>query len=252
MKLASHFCFYKKASGAVPHNTNPMKHLLLIVFTLIGSYVFSQNFSSYKVSEDYNKLLELKKKFGRNNQKWALALNDEFGVDKNGAIHLDYVIESDTTFDISTAMECSLKYFEYAFSNKSSIKRCDYEAGVIIGSGKYYNIGQYNINAIYYAKTVKIHAEVDIIIRFKEGKIRIEAMIRHFNLISGDSLMQGNNTLVTIANAFPCNPKSDNKNAYAMAFINSFANCYGMIVDYVKFMNNNYKDSITIDTNDDW
>lgn len=180
-----------------------------------------------------------------------MALKEEFGVDVNGAIHLDYIIEADTTFDIINTMECTLKWFEFAFSNQSSIKRCDYETGIIIGSGKYLNIGQYSINAIYYAKTVKIHADVEIVIRFKENRLRVEAIVKHFNLVSGDSLLHGENKLVLVSEAFPCNPKSDNKNAYAMAFINAYANGYGLITKYMEYLNNNLTVN-AIETNEDW
>lgn len=228
-----------------------MRYILLFILFLFGNIALCQKFSCLKLDEDMSKMIEYKKKYS-SNQKWALKLNEEYGVDKNGAIHLDYIITSDSTFDIIKIMETSVGWFEYMFSSAASIKRCDYSEKIILGGGKYFNIGQYNINAIYYAKTVKIHADVDIMIRFKEDRIRVETFIRHFNLISGDSMMRSENSLVSIQDAFPNNPKANNKNAFAMAYINAYANSFNMVSRFLEYLNNNYKGEDIIDTSEDW
>lgn len=209
-------------------------------------YIFVAN----KFKTDYTHIMSLKRQYDTRQKVWAEELAKKFPVDKNGAIHLEYIIVCNQEIDIQKAMEVSVQWFNYAFSSSEAIKQCDYEKGVIIGHGTYTNIAQYNLNAIYYAKTVRVNADTDVILRFKENRIKIEVIIRHYNIISGDSMLQSKNSLVQVSDAFPFADSGD-KVAFARAFINSYAHSFDKVEKYIKFMNENMTDPFDT-SDDDW
>lgn len=206
-------------------------------------------FGCEKFIEDYNVFQGIVKDYYNYTQlQMAKKIKDTISVDKNGAIHLDYVINCNQDFDIQKAMETSVEYFNYAFSNAASaIQRCDYDEAIIIAHGTYSNIAQYNLNLLYYVKIVKLSADTDIVIRFKNNRIRIEATIRHYRIISADSFLSSKNDLVQVGSVYPYS-ESDNKIAYARAFLNGCLSSFDKIAKYIEFMNSNMEKSTT----DDW
>jgi len=209
-------------------------------------YVFVAN----KFKNDYQKVIGMKSRFDTYHKRWAQELAKQFPVDKNGAIHLDYIIVCNQELDIQKTMEVSVGYFDYAFSSSNAIERCDYEHSIIVAHGRYSKIAEDNTNAIYYFKSVTINVDTDIVIRFKENRIRMEVIIRHYNIISADSLLNSKNALVSVNEVFPFEDSGD-KYAYARAFINSYANSFDKIDKYIEYMNANMTDAFDM-SDDEW
>lgn len=199
---------------------------------------------------DYEKLLSYTNSKGYQNhdRECAKDMLADFPLDRNGSIHLEYIITCDSGYDMEKIMETSYDWFNYAFSSaEASVSKYDTQNGIITARGSYANIGQFNLNAVYYAKVVRVGADTDVILRFKDNKIKIDVMIRIYRMISGESTMRSNNSLVNVADVYPANPNSDNKVAYARAFINSYSYSMDKVKKYIEFLNDNMNNEITND-----
>lgn len=199
---------------------------------------------------DYEKLLSYTNSKGYQNhdRECAKDMLADFPLDRNGSIHLEYIITCDSGYDMEKIMETSYDWFNYAFSSaEASVSKYDTQNGIITARGSYANIGQFNLNAVYYAKVVRVGADTDVILRFKDNKIKIDVMIRNYRMISGESTMRSNNSLVNVADVYPANPNSDNKVAYARAFINSYSYSMDKVKKYIEFLNDNMNNEITND-----
>lgn len=211
--------------------------LLISVFAVFSSFGQTFNFSSDKFNTDYNIICQLSNEYKHNNKVWANELLTQFPVDNNGVIKLKYTITCSNTIDFEKCMQVTTNWFTYSFNSAAAIKKHDSE-GIIYGEGRYINISQYTVNAVYYAKVVNIHANTQIGIKINDNTIDIIVYIKHYNLIYGDSLGRSENSLVLIKDAYPC-IDSKNKVAYSMAFINCYAVSFEKIKNYIEFLNTN-------------
>ena len=199
---------------------------------------------------DYEKLLSYTNSKGYSNldRECAKDMLADFPLDRNGAIHLEYIITCDSGYDREKIMETSYDWFNYVFSSaEAAVSKYDTQNGIITARGSYANIGQFNLNAVYYAKVVRVGADTDVILRFKDNKVKIDVIIRNYRMISGESTMRSNNSLVNVADVYPANPNSDNKVAYARAFINSCSYSMDKVKKYIEFLNDNMNNEITND-----
>jgi len=168
-------------------------------------------------------------------KKWAQELNSHFTTDDTGAIHLEYVLMANHSYDIEQVKTYAIGWFNQAFSGANAIKAMTDNS--ISATGTLVGIAQKSVNAIYYAKSITVSADIDVILRFKENRIKIDTYIRHYKYISGDSMMKSKNTLITCGDVFPVvNDKTDDQ-VYACAFINSLDNSFGKIDSFIKYMN---------------
>lgn len=214
-------------------NHNVIKAQEGIVDTLNNNYIFiSDDFRN-----DYNNIISLSNEYEYNHRLWSKKLLDKFPLNDNGIIELRYKIKSNRAIDTKTLMEISIDWFSYAFSSINAITKFD-DDGILKGKGTYINISQYNINTIYYAKTVRINIEINIGIKINDNDIDFIIMAKHYQVISGDSFMNSENTLILISDTFP-NIESNHKIAYARAFINTYANSFALLSSYIDFINNN-------------
>lgn len=217
------------------------KFILTFIMTFCLSVITNgqtiNTFVSEQFNNDYNTLVEIANNYKGKNKIWATKLNEQFPLNENGVIKLSYTIDSNDYIDFDKCMDVTTNWFTYAFNSENSIKKYETE-GIIYGEGKYINISQYNINAIYYAKSVSIHADTEIGIKINDKSINIVVYIKHYNIISGDSLLKSENSILLIKDSYP-NIESDNKIAYAIAFINCYAQSFEKVKNYIEFLNTN-------------
>lgn len=195
-------------------------------------------FNSSQFKSDYEKFSSIVNSNGA--VEGAKELLAAFPLDNNGAIHFEYIITYGEGYDIKHVMETSYDWFNYSFSSaEAAVNRYDIENGIITARGSYLDLGQFNLNAVYYAKLVRVTADTDIILRFRENKIKIDVLIRNYRMISAESTMRSNNSLVAVSDVFPSNNNGDNKIAYARSFVNSCSNSMDKIKKYIEFLNDN-------------
>lgn len=207
-------------------------------------YVFKCNQSEV----DMQRCIDIKEEYDGDLKRWATCLKDEFPLDKNNVIHIDYIIVCNKDFPIDEVIETSIQWFNYSFSSAKAVKNA--EGNCITACGHYNKIASANVNAIYYIKTSSVSVDADIVIRFKENRIRFEGYIRHYQTILADSALRSENKLIGIESTYPFEKNGDNKNLYSMAFINSTVNLINKANDYVEFLNKNFGQ--TIETDDNW
>lgn len=233
-----------------------MKKFVIILLALTASFVsFGQNDTTvnyatkadttaviplaFECVEFNNDIATFREICGKYNnfklKKWAQELNTHFTTDDTGSIHLEYVIMANQDFDIERIKTYAIGWFNHAFSGANAIKATTDNS--ISATGALVGIAQKSVNAIYYAKSITISADIDVILRFKENRIKIDTYIRHYKYISGDSMMKAKNTLIVCGEVFPVvNEKTDDQ-VYACAFINSLDNSFGKIDSFIKYMN---------------
>ncbi len=233
-----------------------MKKIVIVLFALIVSFAaFGQNDTTVNVvtkadttevkplsfecvafDNDIALFREICGKYNNYKlKKWAQELNNHFTTDDTGAIHLEYVIMANQDFDIERIKTYAIGWFNQAFSGANAIQAMPDNS--ISATGTLVGIAQKSVNAIYYAKSITISADIDVILRFKENRIKIDTYIRHYKYISGDSMMKSKNTLIVCGEVFPVvNEKTDDQ-VYACAFINSLDNSFGKIDSFLKYMN---------------
>ena len=194
------------------------------------------SFVSEAFNNDIATFREICGKYNNNKlKKWAQELNSHFSTDDTGAIHLEYVIIANQDFDIEHIKTYAIGWFNQAFYGANAIKATTDNS--ISATGTLIGIAQKSKNAIYYAKTITISADIDVILRFKENRIKIDTFIRHYNYISGDSMMKSTNKLVVCGDVFPVVNENTDDQVYACAFINSLDNSFGKIDSFIKYMN---------------
>lgn len=186
----------------------------------------------------YNQILSKYKH--TTNKEWAAALKEAFPVDKDGLIHLTYVIKTDSIFDISEMNAICANWYNIAFSSANAITIND--GTLISGTGTYYNIAQMTIPAIFYHKIIRLNASTDIELRFKENRIRINILCRHYRYISGDSMGQSVSETIIPGKAYPFVPADSNSNreVYSQAYINCICNSLAHARSFIDYVNKNF------------
>lgn len=210
-------------------------------------------FSCPQFKSDYETILNLADKHSGADREWAKSILSNFPLDQNGAIHLEYIITCNQNLDIEQVMKTSYDWFNYSFSSaEQAVKGYDVEKGIIKARGSYLDLAQFNLNAVYYAKLVRVSADTDVILKFKDNKIKIDVIVRNYKMIMANSAMQSRNSLVAVSDVFPVNSSSDNKVAYSRAFINSYAHSMDKVKKYIEFMTENMGGSSVFYDEDDW
>ena len=234
-----------------------MKKIIAIVFTLVSISVYGQEkFSSEAMDKELEKIISFKYKYeAMGNKVWAKSLSKEFPLDDNGSIKHEYIISYPDSLSIEEIMDKTVQWTNYQFSSTNAIQSISRESGseAIVISTTLGSIAQVSVVDIFYAKTAKILADIDIIIRFKEGRLKITSIVRHYTYISGDSLMVGKNKLVAPNCAYPFGENKDikglaDKNLCSTAFINATAETIGMCVEYKAYLNKEFGK----ETEEDW
>lgn len=210
-------------------------------------------FSCPQFKSDYETILNLADKYSGADREWAKSLLSNFPLDQNGAIHLEYIITCNQNLDIEQVMKTSYDWFNYSFSSaEQAVRGYDVEKGIIKARGSYLDLAQFNLNAIYYVKLVRVSADTDVILKFKDNKIKIDVIVKNYRMIMANSAMQSRNSLIAVSDVFPVNSSSDNKVAYSRAFINSYAHSMDKVKKYIEFMTENMGDSSVFYDEDDW
>lgn len=186
--------------------------------------------------KSYNSLLQ---KYKGHNLQWASAVCNAFPTDNDGVIHFTYIIKSDTTFDIAETKAICANWYNLAFSSDQAIKISTDD--MISGSGTYYTIAQTTIPAIVYYKIIRVNASTDIVLRFKDNRIKMDIYCRNYTYISGDSFAQSNHKLFLPSEVYPCISSGSNsdKEVYSVAYINCCCYSLSHAKSFLEYVNKN-------------
>lgn len=226
-----------------------MKKLLFLALLLIPIASYGQlktdcDTTMFKCQEffddaaRYNTVLAKYKQ--TTNKEWAAALKEEFPVDKDGLIHLTYIIRTDSAFNIREMNAICANWYNIAFKSANAITIND--GNLISGTGTYYDIAQMTIPAVFYHKIIRLNASTDIELRFKENRIRLNIICRHYDYISGDSMGQRVSNTVIPGKAYPFEKADSNsdREVYSVAYINCICNSLGQARSFIDYVNKNF------------
>lgn len=236
------------------------KFIFVLILDLISICAFGQEkFVSELLDNQFNILLSIKEKNENNNKKWAEALAKEFSPDDNGSLNFEYIITYPDSLSIESIMDKTVEWTNYKFKSNNAIQNISRDSGSesIFIHGNLEVLSQQTVMAIYYAKKSYIKAEIDIIIKFKEGRLKINSIIRHYTYISGDSMLVAKNILINPNSIYPFGENNDikglgDKNACSLALINAMANVIGICDEYKEYLNKEFNKVSTFEDKEDW
>lgn len=237
-----------------------MKKILLIISLFFSVYSFGQMslecdttfFQCSKIFSEIKAYNNVYKRQHNDNQNWALVLKNVFPVDKDNLLHFTYVIKTDSVIDMEEVKKICAKWYGVAFTSQSASIE-EQTDNYIFGTGQFNMIGQNTIPAVFYYKIIKVHAQIDIIMRFKENRLRFEIIGRHYKYISGDSSGYSHNDLIIPGTVYPFvdGQKPSDKEVYAQSYINFCNNSLAMARRFLDYLNKNIHPD-TIQAEEDW
>ena len=208
-------------------------------------------FQCSEIFQDITKYNVVWKKCKQDNIKWATTLRGVFPVDKDNLLHFTYVVRTDSVVDMEQVKKVCADWYGIAFNSTSAIK--EQSENYILGTGQFNMIGQTTIPAVVYYKIIKVHAQIDIIMRFKENRLKFEIIGRHYQYISGDSSGRSHNDLIVPGNVFPFEEVNNNHDraVYAQSYINFCNNSLALSRSFIDYLNKNIHTS-SIQADDNW
>lgn len=236
---------------------------IMVLFTVMFN-AFGQNsiyFWCEQLDNDYQTLFNYKNMYGNKTKKWAYALSDTLGVDDNKCVSHSYVIQFPEELNTDKIINTTIEWVNYKFSSaESAIKSIDRDNDVktIIIHGSLGIIAQQSFIDLFYSKKVLVKADIDIVIKIKDNRLKITSMVKDYNYISGDSFMTGKNLLVKPGEAYPFDCVTEDikglcdETVLCLSYINSNANTIGICIDYKDFMNKEFNKITIIDEDENW
>lgn len=231
---------------------------LILCFITICSYgqmSLECDTTFFKCSEIFQDITKYNTVWQRNKQdniKWANTLRGVFPVDKDNLLHFTYIVRTDSTINMEQVRKVCADWYGIGFSSQASAIK-EQTDNHILGTGRYNMIGQITIPAVFYHKIIKVHAQIDVIIRFKENRIKFEIIGRHYQYISGDSSGRSHNDLIVPGNVFPFEEVENryDREVYAQSYINFCNNSLSLSRTFLDYLNKNIRPTV-IQENDDW
>lgn len=241
-----------------------MKKFIVFIITAIllmlaSVDVKSQDiFTSEQLDTDYSGIVSFKQRYDGRTKTWASELAKEFPTDDNGCISYEYIFTYADSLNIQTIIDKTIEWVNYNYSSTKAIDKISREDGseTIVISADLGKIASQSAIDIFYAKTAEIRADIELLIRFKEGRLKIKSLIRHYQYISADSFLTAKDILVSPNQVYPFRENTNikglgDKNVCSLAFINATANVIGTCVEYKRFLNKEFSKSTTFD-DDNW
>lgn len=238
-----------------------MKKLFFtLVVSLVTIFAYGQMslecdttfFKCSEIFQDITKYNTIWKKNKQDNVKWATILRGVFPVDKDNLLHFTYIVRTDSMVDMEQVKKVCADWYGIGFSSQNSAIK-EQADNYILGSGQFNMIGQTTVPAVFYYKIIKVHAQIDVIIRFKENRIKFEIIGRHYQYISGDSSGRSHNDLLVPGTVFPfaAEDKASNKEVYSQSYINFCNNSLSLSRSFLDYLNKNIHPTV-IQENEDW
>lgn len=184
----------------------------------------------------YNSVAKQYKAFG--NKRWAKELLTAFPISSDNTIKHQYIVKSDSTFDINDIGASLLSWYKTKMTgvNPCPSGSLNHLSGIAILQ----SVGR----AIGYMNATFLNAKEEVTIDIKENRIRITVTILNY---VGANTWKGTETIVPGA-CYPVNSSAGQKDSHAMAFINCHHDAINTVASIIKYLNDN---SRTIQSGDD-
>lgn len=206
------------------------KIILSLVFGIMSLVSFAQVFTCEKLQNDVEKYKQIQKKYKNSGNKiWSKELFKEFPCHDDGTITYEYILKSDSIFNIEDLHTNILNWCKV---------RCPINSPIEITSNNHIsstytltNVGR----AIGYMNATFINAKGETTVDIKENRIKVVVKILLY--MSGNTWNGAE--VVLPGSCFPCNPNGSQKDSHAMAFINCHFNSLDIVQSLMKHLNDN-------------
>lgn len=202
---------------------------------------FAQIWSCPEFDSDLAKYNEVAKKYkNSSNKKWSQMLLQAFPVTSENTIKYQYVIKSDSTFNVEDISNSLLSWYKRKVPNAVPNAYGSPEHLSVIAV--LHNVGR----AIGYMNATFISAREEITIDIKDNRVRVTVTVLNY---FGANTWKGVES-VAPGDCYPVNAKGSQKDSHAMAFVNCHSDAINTIADLIKYLNNNTK--TIMEGNDEW
>lgn len=210
--------------------------VLLPLFTY-GQKVWDCADYHFDVSK-FNKICDEFKSKG--NKRWSKELLTAFPLSPDGTIKYQYVIATDSTFNVEDIRVCLLNWYKKKMTNVNPSPTGSPERLSAIGVIQ--NLGRH----IGYMNATFIHAVEEVTIDIKENRVRVTVEILSY---SQANTWDGAKK-VSPGACYPANEGGKQKDSHAMAFINCHNEALNTVGSVINHLNNHYKTIMNGD--DEW
>lgn len=229
--------------------------LSLLALCSYGQMSLECDTTFFKCSEIFHDIMKYNavwKRYKQDNIKWATTLRGAFPVDKDNLLHFTYIVRTDSIIDMEQVKKICTDWYGIGFSSQNRAIKEQTE-NYIYDTGQFNMIGQTTIPAVFYYKIIKVHAQIDVIMRFKENRIKFEIIGRHYQYISGDSSGRSHNDLFIPGTVFPFadEDKLSNKEVFSQSYINFCNNSLSLSRTFLDYLNKNIHPTV-LQENEDW
>ena len=213
----------------------------LILSCMISCMTFAQTWSCPEFDSDLAKYNEVAKKYkSSGNKKWSQMLLEAFPVTSENTIKYQYVIKSDSTFNVADISNSLLSWYKTKTPNAVPNASGSPEHLSVIAVLQ--NVGR----AIGYMNATFISAREEITVAIKENRVRATVTVLNY---FGANTWNGVESIAP-GGCYPVNAKGSQKDSHAMAFINCHSDAINTIAGLIKYLNNNTK--TIMEGNDEW
>lgn len=220
-----------------------MKRLTFLLLSCIVSCIAlaQKNWTCAAFDTDLEKYNQVVKDYkSKGNRKWAEKLLEAFPLASDNTIKYQYVIKSDSTYNVEDISNILLSWYKIKMTNvnPNPTGAPDRLSGIAILQ----NVGRY----VGYMNSTFINAQEEVTIDIKDDRVRVTVAIL--------SYIQANTwngaEKVSPGACYPTDKSGKQKDSHAMAFINCHYDAINTIANIVKHLNDNTK--TLKDGDEDW
>lgn len=220
-----------------------IKKLFFLLIAFIAT--INTNAQSFSMEEFNNDMktwndIAANYKSKTSNKKWAREAAKTFKLNDDGVIKTQYVFTADGTFD---KKEMNRKINEFIKLNYQNVEPIADTDSLITFNFFHKNIA----NFVGFVTVTHISAKKQTAIEIKDNRIRVTITFYHYTLWSGNQYGTIQNGIIAPINSYPFNEKSDHKESYSQAYINTMSKTLNDINNLINYLNK--KDGITINDN---
>lgn len=228
------------------------KLIAILAFATFSICGFAQaGWSCQALTDDVARWNEIKAPVSSKNKKAAEALSKEFGLNSSGKLSVDYVIQCTDSIGEDRIMNAVEAWLAELFPNAdNSLLASNKKNNSVVVRGM--SLGKVGEAADLFSVSV-INATFEVEIYVKVNRVRIIMRSNQYKVVKymNGSIVQ--NYTIAMSDTYPFNLKSDHKDSYAMAYINTYAAFFNDANWLVKYLNTNaVESSAPSAVGDDW
>lgn len=202
------------------------------IFQFIPLWTLGQEKDFFDCSEFFYDVKRFNSLEYMGNKSWAKAIINLNKMNQDKAIEWQYVINAQDTIDEKQFMNTIKKWQKQAFTSDKVVKE-ETERSILFEA--------YSPQAAFitgYMSATSISVNLLLKIEIKENRFRITGNVNHYNM--GSANLSGPESKSYIPGTVYPFEKTNHKESFSMAYINSNARLINLIDSFLKYLNSNY------------